>query len=161
MNKDMYFKMMGLKKEAAQPVGQETNKNTPIQSQVAGNPAGTGSAPQAFNFADRMPSASKDPKAFVNFLNTKTDPVAPVKNTESFKNFQQGYNYAKSKMPQYDQKGSFWTNLLNKLYEFFGSKKRFGVLKQESLSKSASISSNMSRDNYDKMMSLYVRVHSS
>ena len=87
MNKDMYYKMMGLKKEAAQPVVQETNKNTPVQPQVAGNPAGTGSAPQGFNFAARVPSASKDPKAFVNFLDTKTDPVASVKNTESFKNF--------------------------------------------------------------------------
>lgn len=160
MNKDMYFKMMGLKKEAAQPV-----PRTPAANQVT--PKNTSAAVTAGQPGAGTPSSNA--RNIRNILEQGTsivppgnNPVAaPVTNTDSYKFFQNGYNYAKSKLPQYDQKGSFWTNLLNKLYEFFGSKKRFGVLKQESLSKSASISSNMSRDRYDRMMSLYARTRNS
>lgn len=178
MNKDMYFKMMGLKKEAAQPVprtpvanqGTATpNVNAPaVNASTGGTPVvpkenvfGLGSKEQSTTGQQKAETPPSNARNILNNLKQKTDPVAPVTNTDSYRSFSAGYDYAKSKLPQYDQKGSFWTNLLNKLYQFFGSKKRFGVLKQESLRKSASISFNMSRDSYDKMMSLYSRVHSS
>lgn len=173
MNKDMYFKMMGLKKEAAQPIIQRpvANQGTatpPANTSAVATPAtrqenvfGLVSKEQPTTGQSKAETPYNNARNMLNTLKQKTDPVASVTNTDSYRSFQQGYDYAKSKLPQYDQKGSFWTNLLNKLYEFFGSKKRFGVLKQEALSKSASISSSMSRDSYDKMMSLYARVHSS
>lgn len=163
MNKDMYFKMMGLKKEAAQPVNQKPVANQVTTAPNANAPAAAGAG------QSKAETPNSNARNMRNILEQGTSIVpprnnlvaGPVTNAEYYKFFQNGYDYAKSKLPQYDQKGSFWTNLLNKLYEFFGSKKRFGVLKQESLRKSASISSNMSRDRYDKMMSLYSRVHSS
>ena len=178
MNKDMYFKMMGLKKEAAQPVNQRPVANQGTAAPKVNAPAvnastgGTPVVPKENVFGlkyNQQPPAvksgagtpSSNVRKLLNDLKQKADPVAPVTDTDSYRSFSAGYDYAKSKLPQYDQKGSFWTNLLNKLYQFFGSKKRFGVLKQESLGKSASISSNMPRDKYDRMMSLYSRTRNS